>query len=514
MNIFKKVGFCVLFSTLCFFFFSCNIFAKDNNTLNYDINEHFNYFYEQKNNTEIFQKINSYGTNLFDYFLSFVPGFDTRGYKFALIDYTSNFDIKIGDSSITLPDLYDSIYVVVLSTINAELNFTGSSLSNYDFVHKSVAQFSGYTTHYGFRFLFFDENFDILNTVFWDTSSSNYDSRYVRFFSDVSEMTYLVSRYITSDSNIGFSYSESSSKPSVLFHLIKYDNELFAIKDLETRNGFEKFFNRIVNFFARVHYKDFSEFGLEYYARNYIISENVDLLSLTNVVYYNSAYQSLVVPNDYLSKGFSYDNRSYIVPNNLSCSYSDSLIYFSSSNFDTINILNYMFMENNTLSDDIGLYSFKVNRANSISALSLSSVVDVVTDNVYLLYSTDNIGTNTFYYNPSCYSVYDAVNTTDLSFTNINTNETITLTPNEQKVIYNNATNTSTEIVESVEETNLNVADILSKAWNGTKSFILASYKIVDYSSSLYAHLPGEVSSLLLFTFTIGMIILIWKIFH
>ena len=256
------------------------------------------------------------------------------------------------------------------------------------------------------------------------------------------------------------------------------------------------------------------DIGLSYFLTNfYVDSSSINIVSLYNI-FHNDNIFSYSVPDNYNSSSFSYDNRYYLVPNSLTCSQSESLLYFSTTDLSSVNLISY-FVQNDSLNYDFNTYSFSLNYTYTPEILSLNSFVDNISDFVYLIYSSDNFSSNTIYYNPSCFNLYSAVGNGTLEFTNINTGNTVILTPNDKNYL-NNLVNNSIKDSINIEngESDLDLSNILDNAWNGVKSFVNSSYHIVSMSTNLFKTLPPEISSLLTFTFTIGVIILIWKLFH
>lgn len=60
--------------------------------------------------------------------------------------------------------------------------------------------------------------------------------------------------------------------------------------------------------------------------------------------------------------------------------------------------------------------------------------------------------------------------------------------------------------------TSVNINDILGNVWSGITSFVSASIYVISLIGILFTGLPPEVKSLLLFCFSLGIIIIIWKV--
>ena len=136
----------------CFFFFNTSVSAAQNFTLDYDINEHFNYFYELKNNTPFYQFLLSQGDSLInDYFKSFLSDFNH-----IYILYSSD----LLNSKVSIPA--DSKYVIILSDIYSPTLSYSSGTFYFDLSFSSIS----HNAH--FYYLFYDENAELIY------SESNY----------------------------------------------------------------------------------------------------------------------------------------------------------------------------------------------------------------------------------------------------------------------------------------------------------------------------------------------------
>lgn len=77
--------------------------------------------------------------------------------------------------------------------------------------------------------------------------------------------------------------------------------------------------------------------------------------------------------------------------------------------------------------------------------------------------------------------------------------------------LYLGYTNT---LINDTENGGSSLRNIISNAWSGASSFIVSSYYILSMCTSLFNALPSEVKAVLLLTFTIGMVVILWKIFR
>lgn len=488
----KKLFISISLVISCFFFFNTsNVDAATNFTLDYDINEHFNYFYELKNNTSFYQFLVSQGSSLIDdYFKSYLPNLNH-----VYILYPSDLPKKISVPSGTK-------YVVVLSDISEPTLKYYEASFHFNLEFSSISR---YATNY---YLFYDFNAKLLDTSF-DTYTGS--SNILPFATD--DVTYLLSFLYYG--SLSYDSDTRYSKTDVRLTRINLNSTKYNIVDLQTRNNFLNFWANLSNIiFNNSNMQNLEDLGLSYFLTNYYIKSNRSALGLYEILNFSNSGPSISVPSTFLSQSFDNDNRYYLIPNSLSCSSSDSLLYFSVSDINTVNFISYSFLEDKLSLSNISAFSFKLKKANRIEALSLSHYIDKITDYLFLIYSSDNFSSNVFYYNPSCFSVYSAVGNVDIEFTNVNTGSTIKLTPGEQQLIIDKSDDLKKDIEKSESSSDVDISAIIGSAWSGAKTFISSSYYIMSMTTTLFGLLPPSVGSLILCVFSLGMVIILWKVFR
>lgn len=501
----KKILTIILFVS-SFFFFNAKVNASTSFSINYDDHEHFNYFYEQKNNSLFYQFLISQGSNLRNYFNEHT-GFNPH---VMLIGYADDINFP---NNIVAPA--DAKYVIfTFSSDSSELAQLYDSSINASswFFNLSDSTHSAY-----YHYMFFNSSAEFISSSSYIPITEVYSRfSYTPFNYSVepSDYSYLLSSfYYIYSSFYGVKWA-SDTKPLFRLNTLVINDTTYMLDDVKYDHWFQEFLLDLTGFITSTEYKSVSDLGLDYFTKDYYTSSSSGGVSLLNIISNNGAFENYTIPVNYLSQSFSYSDRYYLIPNAF-CSVSDSILYFSSSDIGSVNIINYMLQENNTLSTEINSFNFQVNRANSIDALSLYDVVENVSEYAYLLYSSDNFTSNTFYYNPSCFSKFSSVSSTDITFTNINTDTTVTVSPYQQRLLYNNSSKLTLDLVRSDNNTDsVNLSDYLSSAWNGATSFINASFKVLSLSTTMFNSLPSEVGSILILVFTTGMILLIWKLFH
>lgn len=486
-----------------FFFFSCfNVSASTLDvTLDFDKSEHFNFYNEMINNSPFYRFIVSKGDSLDIYFNSFFNSFSS-----GKIFFGYSRDISSSFSSLDVPS--NSYYIIYSYGSTVEISYH----DNYFNIVKGCR----YTESCSFNILFYDINMNYLGKSsvssdnFWLIDYTNFDINY-----------FLGSFYKYISSNYYLNWNSSTDRPfDVRVTDIVINSVNYNLKYLETRNGWSNFWSNIWNMISNSgNMYDLNDIGLGYLLRNYVITSQNGLISLFTAFSYNENVVNISVPDGFLSQTFSYSDRYYLVPNNLNCSSAESLLYFSTSDITTINFISYTLLNDVIDYDNIKTYSFQLKRANNIEALSLKSVIDSdnnISDNFYIVSSSDNMTSNTLYYNSSCFSLYSAVSLNDVEFVNINTGNDVVISPAEQQFIYYNSNNSIDNIIQEndISSNDVDITSIISGAWSGAKTFISSSYYILSMVTNLFVVLPFEVRGLLLCVFSLGMVVILWKVFR
>ena len=499
-----------------FFFFSClRVNAATNVPLDFDKHEHFNYYYEFMHNTKFYQFVigkgdsfgsflKSYNNQLGQVFFAYASDInvDTTGYHYA---------------PTSIPE--DSKYVIILPSNTISFYLSYSTGKYY------ISDYGGSGSQYQFvTYLFYDDNMNLLDTdTCGYTHSLNVDYGYEDF-------TYIMGSYYGKFDNYSNSfsstdsfswYNQSNNSFDIRVTFVRMNNDDYVISDLQTRSVFGIFWYNLKNaIFNDGLHVDLDDVGLGFLRKNYVMGKRGDDDNRLAGIFMcfsdsDSPNINISVPDGYQSQSFNYDNRYYLVPNSLSCSNADSLLYFNTSDVTSINFISYDLLQDHINYNNLKTYSFKLKYVNVIEALDLHSVIgssSVITDNFYIISSSDNFGTNTVYYNSNCFTSYVAISNNDIQFENINTGNTVSITPAEQQMIFYNSNSTIDKIVE--EQTEFSMTDVISTAWSGSKTFISASYYILSMVTNLFIALPGEVKGVLICVFTIGMVVILWKVFR
>lgn len=499
----KKLFISISLVISCFFFFNTsNVDASTDFPINYDINEHFNFFYEQQKNTPFYQLLLE-NSDFCSYLQSISNDVDCSQ---ILIAYTK--DVSLRSNSSDIPK--NAYYTIVVPYSRAYISFTSGK---YSFYQDPVTYYDNLN-----ELFHYDINGNFISKT---TTQNNKTTSTVLNFDveSVKEESYLLSAlYYTKNST----FKITPTYKTLRLNYLIINNEKIPLQ-LEQQGWFDRLNKKIVfgilGWFQEVSWGNISNYGLEYFSKNYYISSENGAIGLNNILFYDSTYKSVSVPDNFNSKTFSNDTRYFLIPNSKSCTSTDSLLFFSTNNISSINLINYSLLDNNFINSDLSAYSFSLKAANRIEALNLYSIIpkeSSIYNYAYYIYSNDNFYVNTFYYNPSCYSAYDAINSGNLEFVNVNDDSTITLTPLEQEQFYNRASDSTLDLIKNStsDSTDVDISSIIGSAWSGAKTFISSSYYIMSMTTTLFGLLPASVGSLILCVFSLGMVIILWKVFR
>ncbi len=497
-----------IFAFFTFFFFSCfDLKASTiNEDLDLDAHNHFNFYYEAVHNTDFYRFVNGKGSTFESYLSSYGIPTDFIYFSYALDFNWFGLDY--------IPE--NAYYVIAGSNVPSSIKY----LDGYYSINLK-ADSSNWSAQYSEGYLVFDKNMNLLDK-FISPKSSNYKQLSSIGFE---KFVYISgSIYKGSPAVIGF---DNVLNSNIRYTSLIVNESTFNIKGLTTRSGWANFWSGVWNIISLSFDSsiDLNDFGLSFFTTNFAYkftgyngSENFG--SIYDVLYYDPYfYSNLSVPDGYVSSTFNYSNRKLLIPKVLNISNVDSLLYFSSSDVSGINFISYDILEDSLSYNNLQTYSFTLHKANYIEAISLKNIIDnLVSDNYYVIYSSDNFNTNSIYYNPDVFYIFDLLDSENISFVNPNSNNEVTLSPAERQIFNKhldelNSTIDPSDDINS-DYTNISVSDIFSSAWNGAKTFIQASYYIVGMVSNLFISLPASVSSLILCVFTVGMVAVLWKIFH
>ena len=282
--------------------------------------------------------------------------------------------------------------------------------------------------------------------------------------------------------------------------------------------------------------------GLYYFKKYPVISSSVPLISLFNIINYSEES----VPSNYTTLDLSNSVGVVFVPKKTSSLILNDYVIYTKAKYDNTYIIHH------STSDFEHFDSWS--KLRSLVPTSLSYFNFYITpeklnasSDVYAIYfELDDFNLPIeLYYNSASYDVYN--------FTSLSSS----ITYNGNSIPYSNFKNNlsnyytnwglsntygaSCEIFQyfdmetetcvpigtgsgvpgvvnednTVEESEpFNLANFISGAWTGATTFISAGLEIIVLSTSLFNKLPSSVGAILLVMFSVGSVVVMWKIFR
>lgn len=507
----KYIKILYLFLFGFFFYFGFESYSAKEVNISFDHAEHFNFFYEQKNNTTFYKEIISKGDTIYEYVCSlYSAGCNSGSYVsfFTYDDFVSLGGLN-GSSKNSSPNLTNAKFAIVFSQ-----NFPSYA---YD-AGTGLYSISITPSSFGYSSVIIDENFNVLDAYYYGSTSLKF-----KISATEDDFQYLLSAFFIADSSVmldsskfGTFSSYSSSLGVLTVGTFSIDEEFMSLDSISYK-GF------LGNWVYDIFHKndvDPGIYGLSYFKLNYLRNLGGGVYGYIHDLYYYLTYdssKSLSVPDNFTSVAFTFENNYYLIPKYISddsdviCSSDDYLLYFTTTNINSVNILGYGLSSNMSLTHN---YTFKIGKANSVYYLNLNSILandSTIIDNFYLISSSDNIAVNNLYYNPNCYITH-LVGSSELSFENAITGETVVLGTNSQ-IIHQNENAEYSEVVSnnsSDDSATISLTNLVSDLWNNCTNFISAGKELINLSTVFFLELPAEVRSVILLIFTIsGLVLLI-----
>lgn len=541
----KKMFFIFAFVFFSIFTFNMEVNANVHTGISYDANEHFNIFYEIKNNTKMANLLLSKDiSSLGSYLGSTISSYNSISIYYYK-DFKPSSGLLVGD---------DPTYVILVS--NNSLSITKES----DLYTISIGGNYGMATGY--------TDVIVLNSnakVIYKTVLSEYK--------DIPSISYEFSN--TNKTSIeNFSYFISSLWYSKTFYRtglfedtyvtdVLYDNERLLIDDSEVnKNIFTKIKEKWLGLFNSDNLIDARQLNLTYFQKESYMTDTKVPISTYNILNYDN---SVVPPRGFSSLNFKVNDKIvdayFFIPKNLSSSYNRNLYGYTTS------LPNKSFLNDDSgTSIKQGVQAFSINDKNIAKVLS-DKYVDyhVNYEQNYKLYDLEykqklsklysDINFNStiisishaikydsiLYYNPNAFTVcplysIDSDTYSTCSFVNPVNNEEITLSGEE---FYNlaasgNGLGVSSNIFDDAEtqrETADKYSELYEKDENGNitgfsltnvlqnltsflKNFTSVVSTIFSSFTMFFNSLPVEVRGLLYFSLIGGAIILFWKLIH
>jgi len=483
----KKYIFMILFFFSFFLFGSTDVHAMKG-TLSFDDNEHFNYFYEMKNNTSFYQFLNSQGRTLIYTLNSYrtINNFETNGYTISLynkneINSSREYQYAIGvRPGLTPLDYSSDIFEIELS--------------------------GRYYIYY------FDEYGNILDTS--DTTIYNFMLDNDEFTSD--ELSYLLSKYYITSGNVSYS-SDSNTTPDLFVNNFIIDGESYVF---EESSNYSKFRNWFISKFGNHHmYEDDSLVDfIDYYSKNLVIGSSYNMHCLFDSLFGLS--KSVILNGNYSTFDLKSNNDGfYLVPKN-----SDNVdynIYYYSSSLASEIFLNTFDLVNDSLINNKDYTVFCPSKVYQLGILynfnDLEDKNDTsIYDHIYHFSTTTSKYSTIVYYDPNAYEMYSGGNS--FTFVNPNTNNTIGFDAvTQNNFVSQNHNSMQTEINKAQD-----YLDSLSPGFSfenaldsikGIATTLSSSFTMIgSLITVMFASFPSIIQQFFLAIFVIGGLIILIKL--
>lgn len=555
----KKILFLFGFIFLTFFSFNTNVHANVHTGISYDSNEHFNIFYEIKENTPMANTLLSNNYNS----LCSLWGLNctNNNYRFY-IAYSSDFEKIFKTTNISIPE--NSKYVVFYPHNPGKVTRNGIT-----YFH----QIGSVNTH--IPYIYLDSKGERIDFSSYGTVDYNYNDLLNQLFTydfnntskeDIENFTYFISAlwYCSSGPTL-YGMFEKTYVTDVI-----YDDERLLIDDSEVNsNIFTKIKNTWLDLFNSDSLIDAKQLNLDFFQKNPYMTDTQKPSSMFTILNYSN---SVVPPYGFKPLNFKYEDISVsgylFIPKNINNQTNRNLYGY------TTDLPRKSFANENIASVKQGVSGFSLNSNNSISALAEKNAdyhinykenyqlydLDYQTKlaNKYPDYKTTTTAIwvshaikydSVLYYNPNAFNVcplYTTGTTTNdtgdtiltynsCTFTNPVTNEEVTLSGDD---FYNTISSTNTvgaspnigitgdgldeynkynELWETDESGNLtgfSITSVLKQLHSFLTSFIAVITTIFASFTLFFNALPLEIRGLLYFSLIGGVILLFWKLIH
>lgn len=508
-----------LFMFIFSFILAGNVNAKTYNvTINFDVNEKFNYFYEQKNNTPFFNYLVGLGSDIYDELGSYVNSeFSSSNNPIFLYHYDEIANLL---NSTKVPD--NAYYVInIYSPLNPNSSFyknfyIGNSGSEF-YYELQTAEHEYFKGFYLSGFLFFyDSNANLLAYGSLDkfTGGPTGKSYYDKFdFSKIDEFSYFISKYYTGK-DLDF---RNNPKSKVVVPFVHLEGQNYLIDDSTQYSGITKFFQQLgwfVTSFKKQPIYEVVDSNLKYFKDNPVISESSKMKSFYNAI--GSSTEPTYPFDDSYSQVMlgDIDNGYYLIPKSTS---GDFNIYFYSTNsVNELSVLVYDISTDTPVLLKDNLYFTPVdNRYLKLDLTSLflddnKTQIDLSSKYMFYLYSSNNSKYPLYIYYKT--DVYDAVKTSISNryheFNNVNTGNNISF---DTRSGYFDGKNVEEDLSKSNDSFNLDLSSITKMSKGLINNIVSCIVSIFSLVFEIFACLPAELQQLLYFSLFAGVLITIFK---
>ncbi len=517
--------------------------------------ENINIFSEVYNYSPFFQFLNTQQSDLRSFLSSKIVSFDDY--------YLSNYNISI----FKLDDFRYGAYKynvnidynkytdldpnVIFESIKNHVVFpNGKSFSDISYVIY-------FTKDYDYLDIVYDSNIksDTFYIRFTGESSASYRDGYFFFFdSNGKYITYESSRKIfTSDSTIYYdltfgglyddpdltrlySYLYDVGNLDTKFDYTRIYARYFYINDVKYEtdgnagyNAWQNFWKGLGNIFTGSFEINFSRSNLDFIYKYPFYSDKLGFHDLVSMWFFNN---SITIPDNLVSYAIADYEKGFLLIPKSGCDVKDYMIYYSAQ---TTLDRHKLYLNYYSLSDSKDDLVFKKSIYVTSSQnnyyytynpfLDIDSDLDVFLNHAIHIFQKDFVSSFYIYYNPNCYSGNSFSPSIKYEFSD---GSSVTLSKNDLNYLYNTYSNDSSNGVPNSSsglgssnaptssESSSNSFDlgtIASNIPNFAGSFVNSISSLVGITTVFFTSLPPEIFSILISVFSIGMIILVIKLF-
>ena len=506
-----------LFMFIFSFILIGNVNAKTYNaTINFDVNEKFNYFYEQKNNTPFFNYLVGLGGDIYDELGSYVNSeFSSSNNPIFLYHYdeiSSLLDVtKVPDNAYYVINIYSPISSSFYKDFY--IGNVGSEFY-YELRTSQLEYFKGFYLS-GFLF-FYDSNANLLDygSLNKFTDGQVGKSYYDKFdFSKYGEFTYFISKYYMGKD---LDY-RNNPKSKVIVPFVHLEGQNYLIDDSTQYSGITKYFQQLGWFLTSLKKQPVYEVvdnNLKYFKDNPVISENSKMKSFYNAIASNTeptypfddSYSQVMLGD--------VDNGYYLIPKTTT---GDFNIYFYSTNsVNDLSVLVYDISTDTPVLLKDNLYFTPVdNRYLKLDLASLfldddKTQIDLSSKYMFYLYSSNNSKYPLYIYYKT--DVYNAVKTSIsnryYNFNNVNTGNDISF---DTRSGYFDGKNVEEDLSKDSNSFNFDLSSITEMSKGLINNIVKCVVSIFSLVFEIFACLPAELQQLLYFSLFAGVLITIFK---
>lgn len=509
-----------LFTFIFSFILVGNVNAKTYNaTIDFDSNEKFNYFYEQKNNTPFFNYLVDLGSDIYDELGSYVNSeFSSSNNPIFLYHYDEIANLlnstKVPDNAYYVINIYSPLIPNSSFYKNFYIGNAGSEFY-YELQTDQHEYFKGFYLS-GFLF-FYDSNANLLAYGSLDkfTDGQIGKSYYDKFdVTKYNEFTYFISKYYIGK-DLDF---RINPKSKIIVPFVHLEGQNYLIDDSTQYSGITKYFQQLGWFLTSLKKQPVYEVvdnNLKYFKDNPVISESSKMKSFYNAIGSNTeptypfddSYSQVMLGD--------VDNGYYLIPKSTT---GDFNIYFYSTNsVNELSVLVYDISTDTPVLLKDNLYFTPVdNRYLKLDLTSLflddnKTQIDLSSKYMFYLYSSNNSKYPLYIYYKT--DVYNAVHTSISNryheFNNVNTGNNISF---DTRSGYFDGKNVEEDLSKSNDSFNLDLGNVVGLFKDLLSNIVKCINTIFSLVFEMFACLPVELQQLFYFSLFAGIVISIFKI--